>query len=207
MKKKHGPDSRAEQTVANILKGEVFEHAGVHAGYSKTYMRGPIYGCGTAQWIKGEVARRQSIAMERAGMHTDVIVGSLAEIATASLGDVLDENGDFSMAKARENGVDHLIKRLEKTVRFAKNGEKIETYKFEMYSRLEALNQLRDNYGMKQEPRANAYEETRIMEVEKSIRAIMAREQTTMPEAARMLLAELGNGAPDLIPIVNKFVN
>ncbi len=200
-------NSRAERTVTNILNGEVFEHAGVHAGYSKGYMRGPIYGNPTAQWIKDEVARRQSIAMERAGMHTDVIVGSLAEIATASLGDVLDEHGDFSMAKARKNGVDHLIKRLEKTVRFTKSGEKIETYKFEMYSRLEALNQLRDNYGMKQEPRANAYEETRIMEVEKSIRAIMAREQTTMPEAARMLLAELGNGAPDLIPVVNKFLN
>lgn len=207
MNRRKGPDHRAEATVNNILKGEVFEHAGVNAGYSKSYMRGPIYNHTTAQWIKDEVARRQSIAMERAGMHTDVIVGSLAEIATASLGDILDENGDFSMAKARENGVDHLIKRMEKTVRFAKNGEKIETYKFEMYSRLEALNQLRDNFGMKQEPRANAYDETRTQEVEKSIRAIMQREQATMPEAAKMLLAELGDSAPELVPIVSKFAN
>lgn len=97
--------------------------------------------------------------MRRAQIHTDVIVGGLAEITTASLGDVLDENGDFSLQKARENGVDHLIKKMEKIVRTDKEGVTTVTYKFEMYSRLEAMNQLRDTFGMKQEPRPNSHAE------------------------------------------------
>jgi hypothetical protein len=56
-----------------------------------------------------------------------------------------------------------------------------------MYSRLEAISQLRDNFGMKQEPRSNTFEETRRQEVEKSINAIMAAENCDRKTAAKKL--------------------
>jgi hypothetical protein len=114
--------------------------------------------------IRGAVERRQSEAMRRAQIHTDVIVGSLAEIATSSLADVIPE--DEFMSKARELGTDHLIKKLRVKTRYIpqqgrdEDGNRLPdvretTHEFEMYSRLDALSQLRDTFGMKQEPRAN----------------------------------------------------
>jgi len=99
-----------------------------------------------------------------------VIVGGLAEVMTASLGDVLDEQGNFSLEAARANGVDHLVKKL-KTVVFDtkdKDGNVTSTrttHEYEMYSRLDAMNQLRDTFGLKQEARRNT-----VVEIEQAIR-------------------------------------
>lgn len=210
-------DNRAKKTVENILKGQTFEDAGKAAGYSASYMRSPIHRMGTAKWIKEEVARRQRAAMERAGVHTDVIVGNLVEIMEASIADIMPDHP--LMKKARANGVDHLIKKFVATPikcgtkkRTLKDGTVTETplvrekVEIEMYDRLASIGQLRDNFGMKQEPRANTFEETRRQEVERELENIMAAEKCDKPAAARKLLAAIGD-APQLIPLINKYVN
>ncbi len=157
-------------TAEGVAQGKSLHRAALDAGYAPSTAKSLPYNSQENTRIQQAIERRKAEALRRAQIHTDMIVGSLAEIATASLGDVLDENGGFSLDKARENGVDHLIKRLERTDRTDKDGYTTTHYKFEMYSRLEALNQLRDNFGMKQEPRPNSHSE-----VESAIQDFISR--------------------------------
>jgi hypothetical protein len=213
-----GPGSvRARKAVEGMLEGKSLRKASLEAGFSKYYCNSKLYNGATGEWIKKEVARRQKQAMERSNIHTDAITGSLVEIMQASPADILPEHP--LLIRARQNGVDHLIKKFTTTPikcgvkkRKLKDGTIVEEpiirdkVELEMYSRLDAIAQLRDNFGMKQEPRANTFEETRRMEVEKEIDKIMAAEECDRPTAAKMLREALGNDSP-LIPTVNKYVN
>lgn len=213
--KDNGGTSRAKKAVRNILAGQSFKEAGINAGYSKSYMSSPIYKTGTADWIKEQVARRHREAAEKAGVHTDVIVGHLVEIMSASIADVMPDHPALQEAKTR--GVDHLIKKMIFTP--MQCGTKIvkkrdgsssstpvvkEKVELEMYSRLDAIAQLRDNFGMKQEPRANTFAATRQQEVEKSIQVIMDREKCDKSTAAKKLLEAIDS--PQLIPFIEKYV-
>lgn len=155
------PKAKVDKFVENVVQGKKGPDAVIDAGWNQTRQAARV----TASRLLSNaniaeaVEKRKAEAMRRAQIHTDVIVGSLAEISTASLGDVLDENGEFDLQKCRERGTDHLIKKVEKTVRTSKDGSSRTTYKYEMYSRLDALDQLRDNFGMKQEPRRNTFAE------------------------------------------------
>jgi len=151
-------------TIEGVAQGKSLYKAALDAGYAPTTAKVNIYKPLENTRILEAVEKRRGEALRNAQIDTAVIVGSLAEIATASLGDVLDENGEFDLEKARENGVDHLIKKLRVRTRYYSNGpgkepDKEVTHEFEMYSRLEALNQLRDNFGMRQEPRPNSHSE------------------------------------------------
>jgi phage terminase small subunit len=64
--------------------------------------------------ISEAVEKRKAEALKRAGITTDEIVGSIAEIALSSLADVNPE--DEFLRKAKEIGVDHLIKKVKVNV-------------------------------------------------------------------------------------------
>ncbi len=207
------PKDKVDKFVENIAQGKKRPDAVIDAGWNQTRKAARV----TASRLLSNanilerVERRKEEAMRRAQIHTDIIVGSLAEIATASLADVLDDNGEFDLQAARDKGTDHLIKKLRVKTRYYSNGagknpDKEVTHEYEMYSRLDALNQLRDNFGMKQEPRQNNYEEIKRQEVERSIQRIMERDGVEKRVAAQTLLTELGD-APEIAPIVSSYVN
>jgi hypothetical protein len=123
--------------------------------------------------IQERVDKRRAEAMARAGIQTDVVIGSLAEIATSSLADVLPD--DEFLQKARALGTDHLIKKLRRTVRTTSGGEKIETYEYELFDRLNALSQLADNLGIKQQPRQNDADRDRREDYEALVERVIAR--------------------------------
>lgn len=199
-RKGFGPNSpKAKKVLAGMLEGKPMEQAAIDAGYAPQYAKSGFYSSLTAEWVKDEVNKRMSQAMSKAAIHTDAITGSLVEIMLASPADILPDHP--ILQRARENGVDHLIKKI--TITPTKFGEKID---LEMYSRLDSISQLRDNFGMKQEPRANTYEETRRQEVEKSLDRIMEVESCDRPTAARMLKDALGEDSP-LMATVNKYVH
>lgn len=220
MKKRPGTKRdviRSSKTVKHMLEGDNFQTAAVKAGYSKGYAESNIYATFTYEWVKKEVAKRQQRALDKAGVHTDTLVGMLVEIASASPADVLTESA--VLQQARLMGVDHLIKKISITPtkvgtkrRTLKDGtvEEIPVFKekvdLEMYSRLDAISQLRDNFGMKQEPRVNTYEANKAHRVEEEIQKIMAADGVDHAEAARRLRAALAEDSP-LIPVVNKYVN
>ncbi len=115
MEQKRKLTKRQAFTVEGVAQGKSLHKAALDAGYSPHTAKSMPYKPLENTRILEAVGKRKAEALRNAQIDTAVIVGSLAEIATASLADVLDENGDFSIKKARENGVDHLIKRLEKT--------------------------------------------------------------------------------------------
>jgi phage terminase small subunit len=176
-RKRTTPKHKVDKFVENIAQGKKGPDAVIDAGWNQSRESASV----TAHRllrnakISEAVEKRKEEAMRRAQIHTDVIVGSLAEIATASLADVLDENGEFDLEAAREKGTDHLIKKL-KTITFDtkdKDGNITSTrttHEYEMYSRLDALGQLRDNFGMKQEARPNSH-----TEVEQAIQDFMRK--------------------------------
>lgn len=156
------PSTRREKLVEGVVRGKTPAKAARDAGYSESYARVDVYRNLAKPSISEAIERRRAELMRRAKIHTDEIVGSLAEIATSSIGDVAPE--DEFIARAKELKTDHLIKKLRVKTRYISNGagkepDKEVTHEFEMYSRLDALNQLRDTFGMKQEPRPNSQAE------------------------------------------------
>jgi hypothetical protein len=218
---KHRKDPRVKQVIKHMAEGMGLMEAGLAAGFSEKHMRSQIYkpatgGQSPADYIKQQVARRMANARERAAVHTDTITGSLVEIMTASPADILPENE--ILKRAKENGVDHLIKKIVITpvrvgTRSRKNANGSVTTSpvvrdridLEMYSRLDAIGQLRDNFGMKSEPRVNNYEQTRRQEIEREIQDIMATENFDEEAAAKILLEALGD-APHLTAEVQKIL-
>ncbi len=140
--------------------------------------------------IRARVEARRAEALQRARVETDEIIGQIAEIATASIGDVLEVDGSFDFNACVARGTDHLIKKMKRTERFV-GVERVVTHELEMYDRLNALNQLRDTFGMKEEPRPNSLGERRRREVEASLERIMARDGVDRQTAARSLLESL----------------
>lgn len=218
---RHRKDPRVKQVIKLMDEGMSLMEAGLAAGFSEKHMRSQIYkpatgGESSANYIKQQVARRSANARERAPVHTDTIVGSLVEIMQASPADVLPDHP--VLQKAKENGVAHLIRKIIITpmrvgTRSRKNvngsvttspviRERID---LEMYDRLNAIAQLRDNYGMKSEPRENRYEETRRQEIERGIQDIMTAENCDEETAANRLLEALGD-APHLTAEVQKIL-
>lgn len=213
-KKIEGPGShKAKKTVAGMLDGKTMEQAARDAGYSAQFARKAIYSKPVGDWIKTEVHRRMNEAMSKAAVHTDAITGSLVEVMMASPADILPDHP--ILVRARQNGVDHLIKKITITPiklgmkEFIRQGKVVsqpvigERIDLEMYSRLDAISQLRDNFGMKQEPRANTYEAERRQEVERSLKRIMEADKVDRPTAAKRLAEAVGEDSP-LIPTINK---
>lgn len=190
------PTEKQLLAAEGIAQGKAPHRAYRDAGYSESVAKTAPYRSENLR-IRELVEKRKAEVAKLAQIHTDVITGWLVEMATVTADDILDDQGRFSLKKARQTGAIHAIKRIEK---------KGKDFKVELYPRLDAIAQLRDNFGMKQEPRANTYEATRQAEVEKELEKIMQAEDCSKPEAAKMLLEALGGDSP-LIPTVNKYVN
>jgi phage terminase small subunit len=208
------PTAKQQKLVEGVLRGKSVHKAALDAGYAPSTAKSLPYNSQENTRIVEAIERRRDAAMRRAQIHTDVIIGSLAEISTASLGDVLDENGEFSITTARDNGVDHLLKKVKVTTFDTKDKDgnvtsTRTTHEYEMYSRLEALNQLRDTFGLKEEPRANTLNERRRQEAEASLARIMERDRVDKVTAANTLIEEL-RAIPNtqgIIDVVNELIN
>jgi hypothetical protein len=211
------PTQKQQAAADGVLQGKSRHRAYLDAGYAPSSAKTLPYDPLENSRIRELMHERSKRAQEKASIHTDVITGALVEIMEASPADILPTNK--VLLEAKRNGVDHLIKKISVTPmklgskrKTLKDGSVVETpvigekIDLEMYSRLDAISQLRDNFGMKQEPRANTFEATRASEVEKEIEKIAQAEGCDRPTAARMLKDALGSDSP-LIPTVNKYVN
>lgn len=155
---------RQEQFAENYAtNGGNTRKAAIDAGYAESTANVDAYRLLDNPRVQERIEQRRLEARQRANVHTDEITGTLVQIASVSMADLLDERGDFSWATAKAQGVDHLVKKFKKTTRYIPrkdaDPEKVETVEFELYDKLGALNQLRDNFGMKQEPRRNTFAE------------------------------------------------
>ncbi|MBX3288361.1 MAG: terminase small subunit [Acidobacteria bacterium] len=87
------------------------------------------------------------------------IIGAQQEIAFGSIEDALDDTGRLDFEKAKKNGSVRLIKKISR--QHTQHGENVVV---EFYSRTDALNQLADMLGLKQQPRQNEADLKRIVE-------------------------------------------
>jgi phage terminase small subunit len=121
--------------VEEYLKDFNATQAAIRAGYSaKT--AGSIGG----QLLKKlEISRAIKEGVAERAMGADEVLLRIADIARGSLDDCLDEHGNISMVKARENGKLHLVRRYSSSEKF---GEEVE-----LYDKLKALELLGKNNG------------------------------------------------------------
>lgn len=206
------PTQKQILTAEGVRQGKSRHRAALEAGYAPSTAKSLPYNSQENTRILELIEQRRGELVKRARIHTDEIIGSLAEIATSSLADVVPE--DEFMSRARELGTDHLIKKLRVKTRYISNGpgkdpDREVTHEFEMYSRLDALNQLRDTFGMKEEPRTNTLNDRRKKEAEAAVGRIMERDRVDRATAAATLINEL-KAIPNtqgLIEVVSELIN
>jgi phage terminase small subunit len=206
------PTQKQLLTAEGVKQGKSLHRAALDAGYAPSTAKSLPYNSQENTRILELIQQRRAELIKRAQIHTDEIVGSLAEIATASMADVVPE--DEFLQRARALGTDHLIKKLKVKTRYIPNGrdkdpDREVTHEFEMYSRLDALNQLRDTFGMKEEPRTNTLSERQKQETEAALVRIMERDRVDRAAAANTLIGEL-RAIPNtqgLIEVVNQLIH
>lgn len=207
------PTDKQQLLAEGIAQGKNHIQAALDAGYAPSTAKSIISKLPTQAKLAPLLEKRRQELKEKAGIHTDEITGSLVEIMQGSIADLLPHSKALRAAKRK--GLDRIIKKV--SIRYKKVGDRIladgtkepvirEEIDLEVYSRLDAISQLRDNFGMKQEPRSNTFEETRRQEVERALEKIALAEGVDQPTAAKMLKEALGPDSP-LILTVNKYIH
>jgi hypothetical protein len=196
-----------EAARPGVTQGEAATRAGFTDNPASAKVQGSILMSDPD--IRARVQMRRAEALRRAQVETDEIIGGLAEIATASLADVLLPDGTFDFSACVERGTDHLLKELETTETFDKEGNRTVRHRFKMYDRLNAYNQLRDTFGMKEEPRPNSLGDRRRREVEQMLDQICLSENVERPAAAAMLIEGLRvlPNTEEQIKLVSEYAN
>jgi len=212
-KKPRKPTLKQQLTAEGIAQGKSPLQAAMDAGYTESSARTMLYKPSENSALWNTIEQRRKELITKAQVHTDEITGSLVEIMQGSIADLLPHSK--ALRQAKRKGLDKIIKKV--SIRYKKVGDRTlpdgtkepiikEEVDIEVYSRLDAISQLRDNFGMKQEPRSNTYEETRRLEVEKHIDRIAEADNCNRTEAAKRLAQALGKDSP-LLTTVNKYIH
>lgn len=118
------------------------------------------------RWHKS-VKERKKAALEHCEVTPEMVMGATALRAFATIDDAFDENGNFSIQKARETGAIHLIKSIEHT----RYGHKVT-----FYSNADAQDKLGNYLGMEKAPTENADVESLRIGIEEVAKAIAKSE-------------------------------
>lgn len=131
--------------VENMAKpGMTKQVAAIDAGYK----RGGIEADRLLknQRLLDAIEDRKRFAAEACKVTPEQVLGATALRAFATIDDAFDEYGEFDIAKARETGAIHLIKKLEKT----QHG-----FKVEFYSNESAQEKLGNYLGLDKAPESS----------------------------------------------------
>lgn len=174
MKRKR-PTLKQQTFVEEVLKDGNATRAARVAGYKHP----AVQGC--QNLTKLNVQERVQKRIEESKIQTNEVIGTLVSHMRGDLAEVLPDN-EF-LAQAKEAGLSHLVKKVKTTERYTKDGERIVTHEFEMYSAQEAAKQLCAVFGLIKMPATNPNDAAR-----EALRAILA--ETGLPEnKARQIVA------------------
>ena len=121
--------------------------AAKRAGYSEA----SAHNQGSRLMKNDEVLRAIEERMKATKMEADEVLYRMSAHARGSIDDVIDDNGNFSIIKARDTGQIHLIKSITLTEFEGENFSKKEV-KFEMYDAQSALAQMMKVYSLTTKP-------------------------------------------------------
>ena len=142
---------KEQKFVDLVAKGTGKAEAAKQAGYSTRNAAVLASELQKKPNIVTALEERRAFFRSIADVEAKDIIGAQAEIAFATIEDALDDDGRLDFKKAKENGSTKLIKKISRQQ--TKYGE---TVAVEFYSRSDALGQLTDILGLKQNPRENA---------------------------------------------------
>lgn len=111
--------------------------------------------------IVANVTRRRLEAAKSAGVTRDMLVGLLMQIATASLADFKNAEGNLDWELAKERGIDHLIHAEDITERHSAIGSYRVTRKFKLPDKVRAMDLIAEITGMKKQPGKNPLDSAR----------------------------------------------
>lgn len=143
---------RQEKFVDKMIDPEITspKRAAIEAGYSPDSAAVIASENLNKPYILEAIEKRKADAALFANVTGEQVIGATAQRAYATIDDAFDENGNFSIVKARETGAVHLIKKLTKTR--TKYGENIAV---EFYSNESAQDRLGQYLGLEKLPDLN----------------------------------------------------
>lgn len=155
---KAGADRFIEELASQPAgkRGAVTEAA--HAAYpnqSRDSARSTGSRLSTNPYVQEQVAKRRQAAAEAAGVTRAQVIGILAQMATMSLRDFQDADGQFNWKLAEERGIDHFVQEEDITERHSKDGSKRVTRKYKIPDKIKAMDLLTELTGWKHAPSKN----------------------------------------------------
>lgn len=138
-----GLSDKQQSFVEAYLRTFNATQAAKDAGYSEKTAYSQGHDLLKKPEIKAELERRY----KENAMSANEILQHLTEIARGDLDDVLDNNGNLDMDKARKGGRTRLLRKLKTRTITTENSDIVET-ETELYGRLEALKLLGQFYAL-----------------------------------------------------------
>lgn len=185
-KAKRKPTLKQQRFTEEVLKDGNATRAARAAGYRKPNKQGPRL------LVNVGIQERIQQRIEDSKIQTNEVIGTLASQMRADIAEILPDNEVLRQAK--ERGLSHLIKKMKTTERFTKDGERIVTHEFEMYSAQEAAKQLCAVFGLNKLPGINPNEAAR-----EALRAILSETGLSEDKARQIVASRFGISEQELI--------
>lgn len=185
---KRKPTLKQQKFTEEVLKDGNATRAARAAGYKHPNKRG------FENVVKSGIQERIQKRIEEAKVQTNEVIGTLVSHMRGDLAEVLPDNEFLSRAKAA--GLSHLVKKVKTTERYTKDGERIVTHEFEMYSAQEAAKQLCAVFGLIKLPATNPNDAAK-----EALRAILAETGLAEDRARQIVASRFGISEQELISV------
>lgn len=183
---KRKPTLKQQRFTEEVLKDGNATRAARAAGYKHPNVQG------AQNLVKPSIQARIQARLEDAKVQTNEVIGTLASHMRADIAEILPDNE--ILRRAKKAGLSHLIKKMKTTERFTRDGERIVTHEFEMYSAQEAAKQLCAVFGLNKLPGINPNEAAR-----EALRSILSETGLSEEKARQIVAARFGISEQELI--------
>lgn len=146
--------------------------------------------------ISEEVKRRIHRALQHNNVTPEEVIGHAARQMRTSMEDIVDENGNVNLEKAKENGAIDYIKKLKKTRNVTENGT-YETVEVELLNSETARKELANYIGIERLPDINIVQ---IQSFTENMQFIAESKQLTPQQALIYYREVLKPGLPSPVP-------
>lgn len=180
------PTLKQQTFTEEVLRDGNATRAARVAGYKHPNKRGP------ENVVKRGIQERIKNRIEDAKMQTNEVIGTLASHMRSDIAEILPDNE--VLRRAKKAGLSHLIKKMKTTERYTKDGERVVTHEFEMYSAQEAAKQLCAVFGLNKLPATNPNDAAR-----EALQSILSETGISEDQARQIVAARFGISEQELI--------
>lgn len=180
------PTLKQQRFTEEVLKDGNATRAARVAGYKHPNKRGP------ENVVKRGIQQRIQARLEDSRLQTNEVIGTLASHMRSDIAEILPENEILKQAK--KAGLSHLIKKMKTIERYTKDGERVVTHEFEMYSAQEAAKQLCAVFGLNKLPGVNPNAAAK-----EALQVILAETGLAEDKARQIVAQRFGIPAQELI--------